>query len=177
MSGGLVLQPITSLAGFAACEPLFDEYMEWLVCRLREDHHIILSAAEVQVVHADFRAEWPKLLGARGRAVVAILGGEPVGVATLKPISAEEVELKRLFVRPHQRGAGVGRGLLSHMIAAARSLDYRTMRLETFAFMTAAVDLYRSVGFVETPAFDGFEGASHGTTGVELFMRLNLASG
>ena len=171
----VVLHPLTSLAEMSECEPLFHEYMDWLIDRLHSVHGIAIPVAEVERVHADFQSDWPKLLGPRGRVVVARSNGCAIGVGTLKPIAADEVELKRLFVRPTQRGGGVGRQILEHLIAEARVIGYRTMRLETFGFMGSALDLYRSVGFTETSRFDGVEGASHGTAGVELFMRLRLA--
>jgi hypothetical protein len=40
--------------------------------------------------------------------------------------------------------------------------------------MKSAVKMYRSYGFKEVPAFDGFEGTKHGTGGVELFMQLRF---
>ncbi len=171
----VILHAFTSLAEMQACEPLFREYMAWLVDRLRAEHNITLEPDEVERVHAEFRTEWPTLLGPRGRVVVAMVDGVPLGVGALKPISADEVELKRLFVRPGHRGVGTGRRILEHLIAEAQSAGYRTMRLETFGFMHAALDLYRSAGFTETARFDGVEGSSHGTAGVELFMRLRLA--
>ncbi len=169
-----ILHALTELAEMQACQPLFHEYMAWLVERLHAEHNITLESDAVERVHAEFRAEWPKLLGPRGRVVVALADGSTVGVGTLKPISPDEVELKRLFVRPTQRGTGCGRRILEHLISDAQAAGYRTMRLETFRFMNAAVALYRSFGFAETPRFDGVEGASHGTAGVELFMRLRL---
>ncbi len=170
----VILHTLREPSEMQACEPLFHEYMAWLVDRLHAEHNILLEVDEVESVHAAFRAEWPKLLGPRGRVVVARSSGATIGVGTLKPVSEVEVELKRLFVQPTLRGVGVGRRILEHLIAEARRVGYREMRLETFGFMRSALDLYRSVGFAETPRFEGVEGSSHGTAGVELFMRLRL---
>ena len=119
-------------------------------------------------------AEWPRFFTDPGRMVLSSVNGHPAGVGVLKPVAADEVELKRLYVRPRLRGRQLGRRMLDLLIAEARTLGFRRMRLETFAFMKEAVSMYRSVGFIEVPPFDGFEGASHGWTRAEIFMNLDL---
>jgi GNAT superfamily N-acetyltransferase len=125
-------------------------------------------------VHAEFGADWPKLFGPRGRLYLALVDDSPAGVAGLKPVSATMAELKRLFVRPAHRGAGLGRRLIDQVITDARLLGYQTVVLETADFMTGAHRLYRSVGFRHTERFDGAEGAAHGVAAHELYMRLDL---
>jgi putative acetyltransferase len=87
-----------------------------------------------------------------GALLLAILGDDPVGTVGLCPNDAHRAEMKRLYVRPDRRGHGLGRRLAEAAIAAARSAGYRTILLETLPVMTAARDLYRSLGFVEIPA-------------------------
>ena len=49
--------------------------------------------------------------------------------------------------------------------------DYmRWFILQRFAFMKSAVKMYKSYGFEELEAFKGFEGATHNTGAVEIFM-------
>ena len=49
---------------------------------------------------------------------------------------------------PGYRGRGLGRELAVHAIEAARRIDIERIELEVFASNTAAIALYRSLGFV-----------------------------
>lgn len=165
---------MTDDQGASVCDELFREYIDWLDERLRLDHGVRISKAGTDAAHAAFRAEWPTILEPRGRMYLLLVDDAPAGVGTLKPISADEAELKRTYITPDHRGRGLARRLSEQIIGDARLLGYRALRLETFDFMTSAHSLYRSLGFVDAPQFEGIEGA--GFEAFELFMRLDLTT-
>ena len=106
-----------------------------------------------------------------GRLLLARIGEEAAGVVALRPLEAGICEMKRLYVRPAFRGRRLGEALVERLIAEARAIGYRTMRLDTVvAKMPAAVALYRSTGFVDIPAY--YASPIPGTA----FMELQLGS-
>jgi putative acetyltransferase len=62
-------------------------------------------------------------------------------------------EVKRMYVRPDQRGKGVGHRLLAEVEALARTGSLTLLRLETGIHNTEALALYRRAGFAECAAF------------------------
>jgi GNAT superfamily N-acetyltransferase len=96
-------------------------------------------------------------LDSRARLYLAEISCEPVGMGGLRPISTDEAEIKRMYVRPPARGLGVGRAILQRLIDAARTLGYKTIRLDRAPFMHEAQALYRSSGFVPSDPHRGWE--------------------
>lgn len=72
--------------------------------------------------------------------------------------------LKHVFIEPGQRGKGLGAVLIGRLIEEARQREMRELRLETARFFTAAIALYRRMGFQDAPPFapveDGLEDLS-----------------
>jgi ribosomal protein S18 acetylase RimI-like enzyme len=160
-------------------DSLFREYGDWVAESLGRHFGITLTEEDIAGLHAAFRAELPRLLGPRGRLLVARLGGvtgagDPVGVGALLPVDDTTAEIKRMYVRPAARGLGVGRELLARLVEDARAERYATVRLETVEFMTTALAMYREFGFVETESFES-EAASAGVEQVTISMELDLA--
>jgi len=85
-----------------------------------------------------------------GCLLLARADAAPIGVVALKPLAAGIAEIKRLYVVPVARGAGIGRRLAEHAIAEAHAKGYERVRLDTHRpSMSAAIALYRRLGFVE----------------------------
>ena len=90
----------------------------------------------------------------RGTFLVMRLRGEPIGCGGFKPESSGAAYVKRMWISRAARGLGLGRRMVHELEARARSLGYRTVRLETEKSLTEAQQLYRSCGYREVPRFN-----------------------
>jgi len=89
-----------------------------------------------------------------GRLLLAEFQGELAGCVALHNLEAGICEMKRLYLRPLFRGRGAGRALAERIIAEARQIGYRRMRLDTVApVMKDAVAMYRKLGFKEVAPY------------------------
>lgn len=96
----------------------------------------------------------PEMYGPPGGALfIAEQDRVPVGCVGVRRLSADACEMKRLYVKPASRSGGAGRRLALEALAAAKRIGYRRMVLDTVPSMHAAQALYRSLGFVEIPAY------------------------
>ncbi|KAJ5457373.1 hypothetical protein N7530_012647 [Penicillium desertorum] len=78
-----------------------------------------------------------------------------LGCVALRRSSDGWCEMKRLYVLKEARGERLGEKLVQAILAQARALGYRGMRLDTLPEMTAAQRLYRKYGFVDiAPYYD-----------------------
>jgi GNAT superfamily N-acetyltransferase len=170
----LTITTVTATEVAAVVDPLFREYGEWVADQLERDIGITFTEADQARHHEAFRAELPRLLGPRGRLLVARLGDDPVGVGTLKPVDDTMAEIKRMYVRPAAQRRGVGRAILVRLMQDARAEGYATVRLETLRFMTAAQAIYRTSGFVEVAGFDGSEAANTVFEPLTIYLELDL---
>jgi ribosomal protein S18 acetylase RimI-like enzyme len=144
----MTIAPPQDPADVAAVRALFVEYAESLGFSL---------------AYQGFERELAELPGRyappTGALLLARADGVEAGVVALRRLSPEipEIcEMKRLYVRPAQRslrtneGLSIGRALALAIVAAARTLGYQRLRLDTIAGrMDAAIRLYTSMGFVE----------------------------
>lgn len=83
----------------------------------------------------------------RGGIWLAVAGDVAIGCVALRPVDGDVAEVKRMFVDAASRGRGVGRALLTALIAGARVRGYATLKLGTLDDMHAAQSLYHSLGF------------------------------
>ncbi len=89
-----------------------------------------------------------------GLFLVVRLDGRPAGCGCLKRTAPGVADIKRMWLAPDTRGRGLGRALLDRLVAEARRLGFRQVRLETNRALTEAIALYRAAGFVEVEPFN-----------------------
>jgi ribosomal protein S18 acetylase RimI-like enzyme len=86
-----------------------------------------------------------------GAYLVAQVDRSVAGSVGITPGSDKLCEMNRLWVRPPYRRAGVARQLCEASLHTARTLGFRRMALDVVPQRTAAIALYRALGFAETP--------------------------
>jgi putative acetyltransferase len=85
-----------------------------------------------------------------GRLLLAKYRDQLAGCVALHALEPGICEMKRLYLRPQFRGRGLGRVLAETIIAEARLIGCRKMRLDTVEpVMPNAVAMYRRLGFKE----------------------------
>ncbi|MEP6561157.1 MAG: GNAT family N-acetyltransferase [Nakamurella sp.] len=68
-------------------------------------------------------------------------------------------EVRRMYVSPHFRGSGLARAVLAQLEVTARDKFIDQMILETGLMQPEALELYRSSGYQEVPAFGHYAGS------------------
>ena len=121
----------------------------------------------VDLCFQDFEQELSTLPGKyarpKGRLYLAYDQGEAIACIALRPIDERIGEVKRLYVKPTHRRQGLSKILVERIIDDARSLGYKRLVLDTLNTMTPAMNLYKSLGFVEIEAYypNPLEGATY----------------
>jgi GrpB-like predicted nucleotidyltransferase (UPF0157 family)/GNAT superfamily N-acetyltransferase len=89
-----------------------------------------------------------------GVMLLARVGGAPAGLGGVRYLDTEFAEAKSMFVCPEFRGGGIARQLLAELEAIAMQRGCRAIRLDTSAYLTPAVGLYRAAGYHEVPPYN-----------------------
>jgi putative acetyltransferase len=90
--------------------------------------------------------------------VIAVDDGRPVACGALQRLDAKTAEIKRMYVVPDRRGAGLSRAILTALEDRARTQGCVYARLETALMFTAAVGLYRAAGYTEIEPYGEYIG-------------------
>ena len=90
-------------------------------------------------------------------------GDELVGMGALKQLDEGHGEIKSMHTAEGERGRGVGRAMLDHLLAVARTRGYRRISLETgtMAAFAPARTLYAAAGFAVCEPFAGYGGSAN----------------
>jgi GNAT superfamily N-acetyltransferase len=79
---------------------------------------------------------------------------EPVGCGALHLLDTTTAEVKRMWVSPNCRGAGLGARLVNRLEDEARLAGRSRIVLDTNASLTEAIALYRRRGYVPIPRYN-----------------------
>jgi len=139
------------------CRTLMREYATYLNDSVGGEH-ICVESLEEEL------AALPGSYAAPGGAVLLAFENEaPAGFVALKPLAIADpsrkderaCEMKRLWVRPAQQGAGLGRRLAEGVVDVARERGYTAMYLDTMPrTMQAAYRLYMGMGFAPVERYN-----------------------
>jgi GNAT superfamily N-acetyltransferase len=97
-----------------------------------------------------------KLLGEGVAFFVIRYDDHPAGCGGLQLFGSEYGEVKRMYIRPAFRGLGLGKLMIEHLAAYARSQGAGRLRLETGIHQHAAIGLYERMGFVRIGPFGAY---------------------
>lgn len=140
---GIVINRVESQSEQSTLEELLLEFHEWLA-----------GYAESYEPDTELAADRRSLnRHGESHAWIAREAGEPAGCVILLGPTDELAEMKRLWVRPAHRGAGIGRMLSERVVESARNSGYETVGLTTPPWSDAAHELYESMGFERTPPY------------------------
>jgi putative acetyltransferase len=124
---------------------------------LNEARELLREYAEsiggVEICFQTFEVELNALPGQyaepEGCLLVAKYEESLAGCVALRPIDKNICEMKRLYVRPTNRGHGIGKLLVEAVIQYATQQHYTTMQLDSLLSMREAHALYRRINFRE----------------------------
>lgn len=79
-------------------------------------------------------------------------GGGMIGTCGVAPVGGGAFELRKMYLRPVARGAGVGQRLLDEAVAWVRAHGGTSVVLDTTEAMEKAIRFYEKNGFVRDDA-------------------------
>ena len=94
--------------------------------------------------------------------LIAYIDDEAVGCAGLKRYSEIDVEIKRVWVEPEQRGHHIALDMMAQIEERASYDGYKRTILQTREIMEDAVELYKKLGYTKIdnyPPYDKLDGA------------------
>lgn len=95
------------------------------------------------------------------KEVIVAYNENPIGCGAIKPFSATEAEVKRMFVHPDYRKQGIAAKVLIELESWAAELGFTACVLETGKKQPEAIALYQKVGYHITPNYGQYIGVDN----------------
>jgi GNAT superfamily N-acetyltransferase len=96
-----------------------------------------------------------------GRFLVVSRRDAVLGCGAVRSMTRVTGEVKRMWIHPDARGAGLGSRLLDALVAQSRALGHTTLLLDTNAVLTEARALYAKHGFEAIGPYNDNPDATH----------------
>lgn len=90
--------------------------------------------------------------------VIAYSNDNPAGCGCFKKFDDHTVEIKRMFVKPDERGQGIASGILSELEIWAKEDGYTYAIVETVKNQQEAIALYQKKGYESIPNYGQYIG-------------------
>ncbi len=108
----------------------------------------------------DLQAEYDEhnILDYIETVVVAYQNDQSVGAACFKKFDDQSVEIKRMYVKPANRGQGIAYAILNELEDWAKELNFSFAILETGTKQPEAINLYKKLGYSITDNYPPYVG-------------------
>jgi putative acetyltransferase len=90
--------------------------------------------------------------------VVAYLNNQPVGCGAFKEYELGVAEIKRMYVKPEERGKGFAADILNNLEQWAKEEGFQRCILETAIKQPEAIRLYEKSGYKRIPNYGQYIG-------------------
>jgi len=88
-----------------------------------------------------------------GCIILAWKNSDSIGCVGMRPLDNITCEIKRLYLKPDYRGFGLGKLLTKKVLEYCVERGYIKVFLDTTSSMESAINIYKSLGFLETSPY------------------------
>lgn len=93
--------------------------------------------------------------------LVAYEKGKPIGCGAIKEFDTNTMEIKRMYVKPENRGQSIAHKIIAELEAWAKEMNYDKCVLETGERQVAAVQFYHKVGYTRAENYGQYVGVEN----------------
>ncbi|NEQ49352.1 MAG: GNAT family N-acetyltransferase [Leptolyngbya sp. SIO3F4] len=155
----------------AQVRSLMHAFIDWLRQHYANDTQLINEYFDEKAFSEELLLLPGKYATPDGQLLLALYQGQSAGCVGLRKLDDHSCEMKRLFVPTQFHGQGIGRALVETLLQNARTLGYKSIRLDTGIHQTVAQTLYQSLGFkIIQPYYEVSANLEKGLVFMELIL-------